>query len=136
MNEIFKTVIERVIARVTGPMSLRFVLQPAMAILLGIRDGRLDSRAGAPPFGWALVFMKGRRAALKSALNALLVPIIVGSVMDAIAQYLIFHQVRPGFALVVGTLVMGLPYVAARGISNRIITAMRKPEPEEVAAGR
>ncbi len=129
MNGIFETVVERVIARVTGPLSLRFVLQPAMAILLGIRDGRLDSRAGAPPFGWALVFMKGsRRAALRSALNAILVPIIVGSVMDAIAQYLIFHQVRPFWALVMGTLVMGLPYIAARGISNRIITAMRKRE--------
>ncbi len=128
MKEIFETVVERVIARVTGPMSLRFVLQPAMAILLGIRDGRLDARAGAPPFGWALVFMKGRKAAVKSALSALLVPIIIGSLMDAIAQYLIFHQVRPFWALVMGTLVMGLPYIAARGISNRIVTAMKKPE--------
>ncbi len=134
MNGVFQTVVERVIARVTGPLSLRFVLQPAMAILLGIRDGRLDARAGAPPFGWALVFKKGSRgAAIKSALHALLVPIVVGRVMVAVAQYLIFHQVRPGFALLVGTLVMGLPYVAARGISNRIITAMKKRE--EVGAG-
>ncbi len=129
MDRVVQAIIERVIARVTGPMSLRFVLQPVMAILLGIRDGRLDAKAGAPPFGWALAFMPGnRKAALRSALHALLVPIIIGSVLDAIAQYLIFHQVRAGWALVVGTLVMGLPYTAARGLSNRIVTAMKKPE--------
>ncbi len=127
--EVLQTIVERVIARVTGPLSMRFMLQPLMAILLGIRDGRLDAKAGNPPFVMEVVFHPAdRKKAVRSALKSLLVPIVVGSVLDAIAQYLIFQQVRPFWAVVVGTLMMGLPYCAARGLTNRIVTGMRKRE--------
>jgi hypothetical protein len=46
--------------------------------------------------------------------------------MDMVAQYLIFHQVRPFWAVVVGTLVMCLPYSASRSVTNQIVTGMRK----------
>ena len=36
-------------ARFTGPGRLRFVLQPTVAILLGLRGGLADARAGRPP---------------------------------------------------------------------------------------
>ena len=34
---------------ITGPGTLRFVIQPVLAILLGIRDGRNDAKAGKTP---------------------------------------------------------------------------------------
>src|SRR5215469_13148771 len=34
------------LARVSAPMKFRFVLQPLMAALVAIRDGRKDARAG------------------------------------------------------------------------------------------
>jgi len=37
-------------ARLTGPGRLRFVFQPIMAILLGLRGGLADARAGRPPY--------------------------------------------------------------------------------------
>ncbi len=37
-------------ARLTGPGRLRFILQPAMAVLLGLRGGLADARAGRPPY--------------------------------------------------------------------------------------
>ena len=36
--------------RLTGPGRFRFVLQPAVAIFLGIRAGNADARAGRPPY--------------------------------------------------------------------------------------
>ncbi len=127
--EILQTIVERVIARVTGPLSMRFMLQPVMATLLGIRDGRLDAKAGNPPFVMEFLFHPAdRKKALRSALKSLLMPIVLGSVLDAVAQYLIFHQVRPFWAVVIGTLLMGLPYSAARGLTNRIVTGTRKRE--------
>ena len=39
---------------------------------------------------------------------------------DALVQYLMFHHVRPLTAVIVGVLLMGVPYCIARGISNRI----------------
>jgi hypothetical protein len=52
--------------------------------------------------------------------------VIVGTVLDAIAQFLIFQRIHLLPALLVGAFVMGVPYSLARGISNRVITAMRK----------
>jgi hypothetical protein len=112
------------VARVVGPMSFRFILQPAIAIILGIRDGLMDARAGLPPFIYDLVFRpKNRKRQLRSASNRLLTPIIVATVLDAIAQYLLFKHVRPLYALLVGTFVMGLPYALARGLTNRIASS-------------
>ncbi len=37
-------------ARFTGPGRFRFILQPAVAILLGLRGGLADARAGRPPY--------------------------------------------------------------------------------------
>jgi len=116
-------IVQGIVARVTGPMSFRFMLQPAVAILLGVRDGLADAKAGTPPFIYDLLFSpKDRSRDLKSALKSLLKPIVVATILDCIAQYLIFKHVRLIPALLVGTLVMGLPYALARGITNRIAT--------------
>ena len=48
--------------RLSGAGRLRFLIQPAIAILLGVRDGRGDARAGRAPYLWSLVFeQKDRR---------------------------------------------------------------------------
>jgi hypothetical protein len=127
MNELAQKVVEGIVARVVGPMSFRFIMQPAIAVLLGIRDGRLDAKAGTPPYIFDLVFKpEDRHRAISSALQSLLTPVIVGTVLDAIAQFLIFQRIHLLPALLVGAFVMGVPYSLARGISNRVITAMRK----------
>src|SRR5215471_21259773 len=41
--------------RLTGPGRFRFVLQPAVAIFLGIRAGIADARASRPPYILGLV---------------------------------------------------------------------------------
>jgi lipopolysaccharide export LptBFGC system permease protein LptF len=122
-------------ARLTGAMSFRFILQPAIAVLLGIRDGLLDARAGTPPFIADLLFRPRHRARqFQAALHRLLSPILVAIVLDAIAQHLIFHHVRPVAALLVGTFVMGLPYALARGFSNRLASAWRTPPQDSATA--
>ncbi len=124
-------------ARLTGAMSFRFILQPTVAVILGIKDGLKDAKAGTPPFVFDLLFHpKNRRRNLKSAFRRLLVPIIVGTVLDAIAQYLIFKQIHPLPAVMVGAFVMGVPYSVARGLTNRIATARRgKAMPTEDTSG-
>jgi hypothetical protein len=126
MHLVLADIVDNLVARLTGPMSFRFILQPAIAVFLGIRDGLLDAKAGTPPFIEDLVFNPAnRKRSLKAAFHRLLTPIIVATVLDAIAQYLIFQHVRPLPALLVGTFVMGLPYSLARGVTNRIASARR-----------
>ena len=49
------------LARLSGPGRMRFILQPTVAIVLGARDGVKDARAGLPPFIWALLFRRHGR---------------------------------------------------------------------------
>ena len=45
-----------ILARLSGPGRLRFIIQPTVAIILGARGGMKDASAGLPPFLWALRF--------------------------------------------------------------------------------
>jgi hypothetical protein len=114
-------IIDRLAARVTGPLHFRFILQPLIAIALGIRDGRLDARAGTSPFVIDVLFgSENRREYVASALKNLATPVVIGTVLDAVSQYQIFGHVRPLGALLVGFAVLGVPYALARGITNRL----------------
>lgn len=125
--------IENLIApfpRLTGPMAFRFVMQPLVALCLGIRDGLKDSKSGTPPFIFDLVFTpKNRALQLKSAWKTLMIPIFVGVALDAVAQYLIFRSVRLIPAIIVGTLIMGIPYSLARAAANRLASMRKKTQP-------
>jgi hypothetical protein len=114
-------IIDRLAARVTGPLHFRFILQPLIAIALGIRDGRLDARAGTSPFVIDVLFgSENRREYIASALKNLATPVVIGTVLDAVSQSQIFGHVRPLGALLVGFAVLGVPYALARGIINRL----------------
>jgi len=108
------------LARLHGPGRLRFILQPTVAILLGIRDGRKDAREGTPPFLWSLIFHKERRPQLlKHMLRSTRNIVAFAILLDLISQYLIFRMLRPGAALVLGPVLIAAPYALSRALSNR-----------------
>lgn len=108
-------------AMLGGPGRLRFIIQPLVAILLGIRDGRLDAAAGRPPYVFAILFVRERRKEeLMSGIRTFIKPLVVAILIDMILQYFIFRSVRFWQALLVGTALIALPYSAARGLSNRL----------------
>lgn len=106
--------------RLTGPGRLRFIFQPVVAILLGIRSGKADAAAGRPPYILAVVSgSQNRIALLKEALAQLSALIAVAILLDCISQFLILRQVFPGAALVVGPVLIAIPYALSRALSNR-----------------
>jgi hypothetical protein len=110
-----------ILARLSGPGKMRFVVQPTVAVILGVRGGMKDAQAGFPPFLWALVFHPThRRELLRSALISIRDLAAIAILLDLISQFLIFHQVRPGAALLVGPVLITLPYVLTRALTNRI----------------
>jgi penicillin-binding protein 2 len=44
----------------------------------------------------------------------------IAILLDLISQFLIFHEIRPGAALVIGPVLIAVPYVLSRAFSNRI----------------
>ena len=116
-----------VVARFHGPGRMRFILQPTLAIILGARDGVKDRRAGNPPFLWGLVFRPtARRELLRSAFLSVCNIVAMAILLDVIAQFLIFRMVHPGAALLLGPVLIALPYASSRALTNRL-SGRRRP---------
>jgi hypothetical protein len=114
------------LARLHGPGRLRFIFQPTVAIVIGARDGMKDARIGKPPFLWGLVFHPADRPGLlRSALVSVRDLVAVAILLDVASQLLIFRMVHPGAALILGPVLIALPYASSRALTNRL--ARRRP---------
>jgi hypothetical protein len=106
-----------------GRFQIRLFLQPILALLLGIRYGVRDAREGKTPFFLSLFEGKGHGSAiLKQGLRDAIVPLCVAFIIDGILQRLILGHIRLLGAVIVGALLVFLPFIIGRGISNRIWT--------------
>jgi len=107
--------------RLTGPGRFRFVLQPLLAILLGIRDGLGDRRADRPPYLYGILLrQRQRRELLQSGFNTVVNLLLMGILLDSIAQWFILGASYPGAALVIGPVLISIPYALARALTNRV----------------
>src|SRR5437899_1823435 len=126
--------------RLAGPFAARFILQPLVAIFLGIRDGVTDAKLGKSPFVVALLFAREgaipRRELLKTSLRRIFMPLAIGVVLDMIVQWYLFHRVLLSGAILVGALLVALPYTIARGLTNRIVTNRNKRRESRAEAGK
>jgi hypothetical protein len=106
--------------RLAGPGRFRFVMQPAVATLLGIRDGRQDARAGRPPYLLSLLLGGlDRREQLRSGFRSVVNLLLMGILLDSVFQWVILGASYPGAALVVGPVLITMPYAVARALANR-----------------
>lgn len=112
---------EDLVRGLSGKGQFRLFLQPAMALVLGIRLGIADAKEGQEPFFLRLFHARGRRASLlEQTLTDVALPLCVALGMDAVLQYLTFGRIRPLGALVVGALLVWLPFTLSRALTNRL----------------
>jgi hypothetical protein len=108
-------------ARLTGPGKARFVVQPLIAIVIGIRDGIADAKQGKSPYYIRILFTGEHKLdVLKTSLKRIAIPLTVGIVLDMILQWVMFQTVFLLPAIMAGAILIALPYSIARGLSNRI----------------
>src|SRR5262249_199674 len=109
------------LARASAPMKFRFVLQPLMAALVAIRDGRNDARTGRSPHFWSVLGKPEERIArVNQALNTTARIIVLGLVMDVIYQLIVLKTFYPAEALIIALVLALLPYLVIRGPAARI----------------
>jgi len=114
--------INGLMARIDGPMSLRLVLQPLVALFFAFRDGTRDAREQRSPYFWALFTEPGhRREMLESGWHSIGKVFIVAIVLDLVFQYLVFSNFRPIGALLAGVILAIFPYLLLRGPVNRLM---------------
>ena len=109
------------LARPSGPMAFRFILQPSMAAIVAIRDGLYDVRGNRSPFLWTILSdPKERAGRLREGLNATARIILLGLAMDTVYQAMAFKAFYPYKALIIALLLAFIPYLLIRGVTSRI----------------
>ena len=109
-----------IVESLSGKGQFRLILQPLMAVWLGIRLGVVDAKAGVEPFGARLFKDKlPHWEVFKQSLSDAAMPLMFAVLMDAIFQYLTLGRVRLLPALIVGGLLVWIPFGFARGFTNR-----------------
>jgi hypothetical protein len=113
--------LEHIPRRLTGPGRFRFLIQPTIAAVLGVAAGRSDAREGKSPYLYELFFHgEDRGALLRASIESIANLILVGILLDSACQWLILGASYPGAALVVGLVLIAVPYAVARSLSNRV----------------
>ena len=108
--------------RLNGPFSLRLFLQPSMALLFALRDGRADAKAGADPYLWRIFFQHGlRRQAIVSAWASLGKVMTIAFVLDCAFQFATARSIAVGEALIMAILLCAVPYTLMRGPATRLL---------------
>jgi hypothetical protein len=112
------------LARAGGPMTFRFILQPAMAAAMALRDGVHDARLGRRPYLWAMLRgvrgPEGRSGRLWEGIVSTARTLILGVVMDVVYQWLELKTFYPGQAAVIAILLAFVPYLLLRGPMERV----------------
>lgn len=113
--------LEELPRRFSGPGRFRFILQPVLAILLGARGGLADARAGTPPFFFSLLFhATRRRELLRNGAEAIGTLLAMGILLDVVFQLILYRAVHPGAAVVIGPILISVPYALSRALTTRL----------------
>ena len=107
MDETLLRVWHDMIARTTGPMWFRLILQPAVAIFFGVRAGLANARS-APA--------TDRRVLFHQALRDIGKVFAIGVGLDVAFQLIALRTVYPLEALVVAFLLVAVPYQIVRSL--------------------
>jgi hypothetical protein len=122
MEELLSRMFENLLGRVHGPMHFRIIMQPLMAVIFAIRDGRKDACEGRVPYFWSLFTERGHRIELmRRGWKSVGKIFIVALVLDAIYQVWVLRTFYPGEALLVSFILAIVPYVLLRGPVNRLM---------------
>lgn len=130
MEDLLARFFGNLLGRVHGPLTFRLLMQPTMAVILAIRAGLNDARAGRPAYGWALITgADGRRHLLREAWRAVATVFLVAVLIDVVYQLLVFQWVYPLETAAVAALLAFVPYLLVRGPANRLATRWLKTKP-------
>ena len=125
MDDMWVRFTTQLLARVSGPMHFRLVMQPLMAAYFAIRSGLADASADKPPYFWALLWDSSARMALiKDGWKSVSRVFLLAIVLDVLYQLYVLHFVYPIQSITVALILAIVPYLILRGLVTRVARAM------------
>jgi hypothetical protein len=121
MEDMWTRVADQLIARVSGPLKFRLVLQPLMASFFAIRSGLADARVGKPPYFWSLLSDPTHRADMvENGWKSIGKVFILALLLDVVYQIIVLRFVYLGEAIIVACVLAIVPYLILRGPVTRL----------------
>ena len=121
MNEIFARLWQNLNDRLTGPMNLRLIIQPAVAAILAIRAGLRDAHQDRPPFLWAVLWNPAhRRELLRQGWKDVGKVFLLAAILDVVYQLIVHRGVYSLELLITVVILAIVPYILVRGPISRI----------------
>jgi hypothetical protein len=115
---------------VGGPGTLRFFVQPAIAIVLGILHGIRDRRQGRRPYLIGLVHAHGARGRhLLEGIREIAVPLGLALLGSYVFGYVIRGRIYILYGFVYALLFVAVPYFVTRALANRVVSRRMTPTP-------
>jgi len=128
MTDIFSRIMENLIERTEGPMSLRFFLQPAMAIFFAVRAGLRDVKNNSVPYLWKFATSSGNRKAIaKEGWKDFGKVFMIATILDIAYQSVVIFGLKtetrfyPLESIIVAFLLSLIPYIFFRGPVSRLV---------------
>lgn len=127
MEDTLARLWENLGGRIGGPLSLRLLLQPAIATVLAIKAGLADARAGHPPYLWTILTnAHDRQHLLRDGWKSVAKVFVMALVIDVVYQLIVARWIYPVESLIVAFLLACVPYLLVRGPVNRIASGRRR----------
>jgi hypothetical protein len=132
VDDVLTRFLTDMVGRLTGPMTPRLFLQPAVAIFFAVRDGIHDAKDGRPPHLLRVLTgpPEARRRRRLETRKAVLKVFIMAIVLDLVYQVIVFRRIYPVEAFVTAIILALLPYLILRGLVNRAVRPWVKPQTE------
>lgn len=126
--EVLDRLWRNIVARPGGPMTFRFILQPAMACIAALRDGISDARFGRSPYLSAIISdIEGRGSRLWEGIVSTAKILILGVVMDIFYQLIFLGTFHPAETALIAILLAFAPYALLRGPIKRVASRWIAP---------
>ena len=118
---VFERIWNKILGRPAGPLTFRFLLQPAKSIFFGVRDGIRDAKLERTPYFWTILTDPTTRPTrlregMTSTENIILLAIVF-NLIHQIIELKTFYLVK---ALIVAIILAFIPYVITRGLVVRL----------------
>lgn len=136
MEDILVRFADNLVGRLHGPLTLRLLLQPAVAIFFATRAGLRDARGSRPPYFWALLNnAEHRRDMLREGWHDVGKVFLIAIVLDVVYQLIVVRWIYPGETLIVAAILALVPYLLFRGFVTRIARLIRGSPPPPQTTG-
>jgi len=118
----WERIVQNLFARLDGPLHFRFIVQPSMAVIFAVIDGKKDAKTARPAYFWALLSTPERRKELvKDGWKHVGKIFVIAIILDVVYQWRVHPTIYPGETLLVAIVLAIVPYLVLRGPINRLL---------------